>query len=738
MANEINNLTGKNISWDSINSALKKSNASEEQTKTAKSIFSNLDSSGDGKVDDEELNKFYGDFKNADTDGDGILSEEEAQKAPDGSLFKTFGTKINDFMNGMKSVMPQSAGMKSEEPEGATVSQSSDLGEEISEPRTSLRPDAATPEISGKKTNGIVSAITNIVKGVQTDSQKQKSVPASNEQVNVNETITNGDETTEISAYQEGNYYLLQRAHLNPEDNPNEGNSGNNQYVMADLEHNQYQAGASVIKVHEEDGQTSTVSYGVSAGKEKGKDITGSLSVSRLAEDEAGDKILQQDATLTPDTLTLTNKNTQKVKKPEQPAQDGTVEQSPKTPDNTKETTITANIDVKHLGNGDLKRTVIKEDNNGTITNEQSGSYKNGTIDAVVEQKKEDGSGTVKTQKAGTTYNTQTGRVDVDLHRSIVNGESTKTNTLHLNSPTEGNDSGAKYTRNTDDGNGNTSETILKGSYGDGGVNINAKKTKVTSQETPHNKASGGNEEDNDTVTTTSVVEGGYNNGLIKGFRNLKSSSTDGSEQDSEKTAQYDTNSGAAQVDINKAQTIIVKDNNGTVTKSELTNNNNLTYNTREKSANIEHQEIIKKNITDAEGNETEISGNRTISGSYNNSAGTGNITYENHIDKTKTGADGNEIHETVDTSITGTYAEDAGNVKIFKSKLGSNGRQRTSQINGDISENGNHIGLSFGRTRRLIRRVQPEPAKFRQTGIPPEHRLQRKSRKKTMLFIQV
>jgi len=580
-------------------------------------------------------------------------------------------------------------------------------GEEISEAQT-FAPETAAPETTSKKSGGIISSVTNFVKSLQSDSTANE--PVNNPDVspvNVHETLADGDETTEISAYKEGNYYLIQRGHINPEDNPNEGNTGNNQYIMADFDNEQYQAGAAVTKLREENGQTSMVSYEVSAEKEKGSGITGSLSVSRLAENEAGDKTLQQNATLTPDSLTFTNKNTQTAKSQNQPAPDDTVDSNAQTPDNSKETTITANIDVKHLGNGDLKRTVIKEDNSGITTNEQSGSYKNGTMDAAVEQKKDDGNGTVKTKRAETTYNTQTGGVDVDLSKSIVNGESTKTNVLHLNSPAEGNDSGVRYTGNTDDGNGNTTETIVEGSYGDAeGININAKKTKVTSQETPRNKVSTGDEEqneDNYSTVTTSIVEGGYSNGLIRGYRNLKSSSTDGSESDKEKTAQYDTNSGEAKVDINKTETTIVSDDNGTITKSGITNNNNLTYNSRETSVNIEHNKTITKNITDADGNETEISGNRTINGSYNNAAGTGEFTYENHIDKTKTGADGNEIHEAVDTSVTGTYEEGAGNLKFFKSKLGSNGRRRTSQINGDISENGNHIGLSFGRTNKTI-----------------------------------
>jgi len=85
------------ISWNNIDSALKQGNAGAEQIKTAQSIFTKLDKNGDGSVNEEEWNSFYGEFEKADTNNDGIISDEEAQAAPENSILKTVGTKINGF-----------------------------------------------------------------------------------------------------------------------------------------------------------------------------------------------------------------------------------------------------------------------------------------------------------------------------------------------------------------------------------------------------------------------------------------------------------------------------------------------------------------------------------------------------------------------------------------------------------------------------------------------------------------
>lgn len=105
---DIKNLINQNgnISLDKLNSVLQRNNADQETTKVAQSIFTMLDNKEtDGEISAEEWENLEQDYEKLDENGDGIISEEEVQKAPDNSLFKIFGEKINEFIEFVKQAL---------------------------------------------------------------------------------------------------------------------------------------------------------------------------------------------------------------------------------------------------------------------------------------------------------------------------------------------------------------------------------------------------------------------------------------------------------------------------------------------------------------------------------------------------------------------------------------------------------------------------------------------------------
>ncbi|MGN0031134.1 MAG: hypothetical protein ACI37Q_04180 [Candidatus Gastranaerophilaceae bacterium] len=101
---DIKNLIGQNgnISLDKLNSTLKNKNASQESTKVAQSIFTHLDKNKDGNISAEEWENLNQDYENLDANQDGVVDENEIQNASENSLFKAFGNKVNEFVDFVK------------------------------------------------------------------------------------------------------------------------------------------------------------------------------------------------------------------------------------------------------------------------------------------------------------------------------------------------------------------------------------------------------------------------------------------------------------------------------------------------------------------------------------------------------------------------------------------------------------------------------------------------------------